>query len=62
MPKFIDDLLPDNLKKKNFNDECSPSDELGVYFVDSFGSYERLDYGTGIISLLLNLFFQKDMN
>ena len=40
MPVFLEDFLPENLKKTNFKEgECTPSDELAIYFMDSFGSY-----------------------
>lgn len=55
MPDVLEDFLPENLKKSNFKEnECTPSEELMVYLIDSFGSYERLDYGTGKILIILN--------
>jgi len=60
-PPFLEALLPELFKKKLTLDTITAADEIYVYFIDSFGSYERLDYGTGFLHKLI-IPKTKDMN
>jgi serine/threonine-protein phosphatase 2A activator len=47
VPKILNDYLPPYVLHAKSSDEATAQDELSAYLLGSFGSAQRLDYGTG---------------